>query len=181
MSSRVVAAEGNIEAMRMSGETIVLLMFGVLVGVAATLTMDVLGSLARRVGLAAGAKGIWVGRWYLGIARGQFVHSNIAAAPEQSGEKRAALVGHYVIGIVLAVVYVVGSRWLGVSPDGLLVALGYGLATCVFPWFLVFPALGFGMFGHRGPAELRLFTSSLLNHLFFGFGLWWMAKALPLG
>ena len=165
----------------MSGETIILLMFGVLVGVAATVTMDVLGSIARRVGLAAGAKGQWVGRWYLGIARGKLVHADIAAAPELAGEKQAALVGHYVIGIVLAVFYVVGAGLLDVSPGGFLVAIGYGLATCVFPWFLVFPALGFGVFGLKGPPELRLFTSSVMNHLFYGLGLWWTAKVLQLG
>ena len=165
----------------MTGETIVVLMFGVIVGVAATVTMDVLGSVARKAGLAAGAKGIWVGRWYLGIARGQFVHSDIAAAPELAGEKRAALVGHYVIGIVLAVVYVVGAGLLGISPAVFLVAIGYGLATCVFPWFLVLPSLGFGAFGLKGPKDLRLFTSSLLNHAFYGFGLWWTAKVLGLG
>ncbi len=146
----------------MTGETIV---FGVCVGAAATVTMDVLASVARRVGLAAGAKGQWVGRWYLGIARGQFVHSNIAAAPEQAGEIRAALVGHYVIGIALGVLYVVGAGWLGVSPGAFLVALGYGIATCVFPWFLMFPALGFGLLGLKGPPELRLFTSSLITFL----------------
>ncbi len=59
----------------MTGETIV---FGVCAGVAATVTMDVLASACRRLGLTAGAKGQWVGRWYLGIARGHFVHSNIA-------------------------------------------------------------------------------------------------------
>ncbi len=165
----------------MTGETIVSIGFGVCVGVAATVTMDVLGTVARRIGLAAGAKGQWVGRWYLGIARGQFVHSNIAAAPEQAGEKRAALIGHYAIGIALAVLYVVGAGWLGVSPGVFLVALSYGFATCVFPWFLVFPALGFGVFGLRGPPELGLFTSSLLNHLSYGFGLWWIAKVLPFG
>ena len=69
---------------------------------------------------------------------------------------------------------------MGVSPSGLPVALGYGLATCVFPWFLVYPALGFGAFGSKGPSELRLFTSSVLNHLFYGFGLWWAATVLPL-
>ncbi len=162
----------------MTGETIV---FGICAGVAATVTMDVLGSVFRRVGLAAGAKGQWVGRWYLGIPRGRFVHSNIADAPQQPGEKRAALVGHYAIGIFLAVFYVAGAGWLGVSPDVFLVALGYGFATCVFPWLLVFPALGFGLFGLRGPPELRLFTTSLINHLAYGFGLWWIAKVLPLG
>jgi len=161
----------------MTGETIV---FGVCVGIASTVTMDVLGSIFRRVGLTAGAKGQWVGRWYLGIIRGQFAHSNIAVAPEQAGEKRAALVGHYAIGIALAVLYVVGAGWLGVSPGVFFVALGYGLVTCVFPWFLVFPALGFGLFGLRGPPELRLFTSSLMNHLSYGFGLWWITMLLPL-
>ncbi len=165
----------------MNGETIVSILAGVLVGVAGTVTMDVLGSVSRKVGLAAGVKGQWVGRWYLGIARGQFVHADVAASPEQAGEKRAALVGHYVIGITLAVFYVVGTGLVRVSPGWFLAALGYGLATCVFPWFLVFPALGFGLFGRKGPAELKLFASSLLNHLFYGLGLWWAANVLRLG
>jgi hypothetical protein len=164
----------------MTGEAMSSLVFGLCVGVAATVTMDVLASASRRVGLVAGAKGQWVGRWYIGIALGQFVHSSIAAAPEQPGEKRAALVGHYVIGITLGVLYVVGAGWVGVLPGSFFIALGYGLATCVFPWFLVFPALGFGVFGRKGPAELKLFTSSVMNHLFYGFGLWWIAKVLRL-
>lgn len=144
------------------------------------MTMDVLGSLSRRAGLTVGAKGAWVGRWYLGIARGRFVHSDISAVPEQPGEQRAALIGHYIIGVLLSVLYVIGAGWLGISPGGLLVALGYGLATCVFPWFLVYPGLGFGVLGLRGPRELRLFTSSLMNHLFYGFGLWWISRLLGL-
>lgn len=164
----------------MPGETTALVLFGVGVGVAATLTMDVLASVARRLGITAGAKGQWVGRWYLGIAKGQFVHSDISAAPEQTGEKRAALVGHYTIGVVLGVLYVVGAGWLKVSPGVLVVAFGYGVATCVFPWFLMFPAFGFGLLGLRGPPELRLFTTSLINHLFYGFGLWWISKVLRL-
>jgi hypothetical protein len=162
----------------MIGETV---LFGVCVGVAATVTMDVLASAARTLGLTVGAKGQWVGRWYLGIARGRLVHSNIAAAAELPGEKRAALVGHYLIGIALAVLYVVGAGWLGISPSAFLVALGYGFATCVLPWFLLFPAMGFGLFGVKGPPGSRLFTTSVINHLFYGLGLWWIAKALPLG
>jgi len=162
----------------MTGETIVLLMSGVLVGIAATVTMDVFGSVARRVGLAAGAKGQWVGRWYLGIARGNLFHSDIASTPERPGEVRAALVGHYVIGVVLAIFYVFVTDLVGMSAGTFLLAFGYGLVTCVFPWFLVLPALGFGAFGLKGPKELRLFTSSVLNHSFYGLGLWWSAKLL---
>ena len=159
----------------MTGETLVLMLFGVCVGAAATLTMDVLGRASQKSGLIAGAQGEWLGRWYLGIARGQFVHSNIAASPQLPGEKRAALVGHFAIGTTLAVLYVFGAGWLGVSPGAFFVALGYGFATCVFPWFLVFPALGFGFFGLKAPPELKLFRSSVFNHLTYGFGLWWSA------
>jgi len=162
----------------MSGETIV---FGTCAGIAATLTMDVLAIVFQKAGLAMGARGEWVGRWYIGIGRGQFIHANIAVAPKQAGEKQVALIGHYVIGVILAVIYVAGAGWLGLSPDGLLLALGYGLATTVFPWFLVLPSLGFGMLGMKGPPELKLFRSSLLNHLSYGFGLWWIAKVLPVG
>jgi hypothetical protein len=165
----------------MTDETIALVVYGVVVGVAATLTMDVLASVSRRLGLTVGAKGIWVGRWYLGMPRGEFTYSDITAAPARAGERRAALIGHYVIGVALAVLYVVGCRWLDVSPGGWLAALVYGLATCVFPWFLLFPALGFGMFGLEGPPELKLLRTSVVNHLFYGVGLWWAAKLFGLG
>lgn len=166
------------EAAAVTGETVAL---GVVMGLASTLTMDVVAGVSRRLGLANGAKGQWVGRWYLGIARGRFVHANIIDAPEQRHEGRAALIGHYVIGAVLAVFFLAWTGWVCVSPDSFLVALGYGLATSVFPWCLVFPALGFGVFGRNAPPGLKLFTTSLVNHLAYGFGLWWTAKLLPLG
>lgn len=165
----------------MTGGAIVSVTSGVLVGVAATVTMDLLASLFQRIGLTVGAKGQWVGRWYLGMARGRFVHSNIAETPEQPGERRAALIGHYVIGIVLAVLYIGGALWLDLSPGALPVALGYGLATCVFPWFLLFPAMGFGVFGLKGPSELRMLATSVINHLSYGFGLWWSSLVFGLG
>ena len=99
----------------MNGETMVRLLFGVLVRVAGTVTMDVLASVSRKLGLAMGAKGQWVGRWYLGITQGRFVYADITAAPEQPGETRAALVGHYIIGITLAVLYVGMARSLLIS------------------------------------------------------------------
>lgn len=165
----------------MTGATILSMVSGVGVGVAATVTMDVMASVVQRIGLTAGAKAQWVGRWYLGMARGQFVHANIAAAPEQAREKLAALVGHYAIGTVLAALYLVGAGWLGITPGAVLVALGYGLATCVFPWFLMFPAFGFGLLGLRGPPGLMLIRTSVINHLFYGFGLWWSVNVLWVG
>jgi hypothetical protein len=157
------------------------LLIGVGAGVAGTVTMDVLASVSRKLGLAMGAKGQWVGRWYLGIAQGRFVHTDITKVPEQPGETRAALVGHYFIGITLALLYVFGTDWVGASPTSFVVAVGYGLGTCIFPWFLVFPALGFGVFGRRAPHELKVFSASVVNHLGYGLGLWWIANVFRLG
>jgi len=164
----------------MSISTSTLLGAGLLVGIGATLTMDLLSGRARKIGIVAGADGRWVGRWYLGIAKGTFVHRDIAASPEQAGEGRAALIGHYIIGVALAIVYVFGARWLSLPQGGAIVAIGYGLATCVFPWFMVLPALGFGVFGLKGPDEMKLFRTSVFNHLFYGLGLWWTSWVLRL-
>ncbi len=163
----------------MLNDTIVTIIFAVFAGIAATITMDVLEIVSHKIGVTVGVKGQWVGRWYLGIARGKLVHENIEDVPEQPGELQAAMIGHYTIGTVLAVIYVIGAEWLSISPGHFLVAIIFGLATCVFPWFLVFPALGFGVFGTKGPRELKMFRTSVINHLFYGFGLWWSFLVLP--
>ena len=64
----------------MNGVTMGSILAGVLVGVAGTVTMDGLGAVSHKAGLTKGAKGEWVGRWYLGFAQGRFVHRTIAAA-----------------------------------------------------------------------------------------------------
>lgn len=164
----------------MTSETIVKIVTIICTGVAATVTMDVLGLVSSKLGLTADAKGQWIGRLYLDLARSSFYHSNNAEYPEQPGEKTAAMVGHYVFGILLAGFYLVGADWLGISPGSLFIALGYGLATSVFTWFLVFPALGFGLFGIKASKRMKLLKTSLLNHIYYGFGLWWIIQLLPL-
>ncbi|MCB2204600.1 DUF2938 domain-containing protein [bacterium] len=141
-------------------------------GVAATVTMDLLTGIARRFRFAEGAKGAWVGRWYLGMLHGRWVHADISTSPECRGEKTASLAGHYMIGTVLAAVYVHGAGWLGLSPESLPNAVGFGIATVIFPLFLVYPGLGFGCCGRR-VSQLKPLQTSYLSHIFYGIGLWW--------
>ncbi len=49
--------------------------------------------------------------------------------------------------------------------------MSYGLTTTVLPLFLMFPAMGFGLMGLKGPPEYLLLQTAILNHLGFGFGL----------
>jgi hypothetical protein len=79
---------------------------------------------------------------------------------------------HYGIGVALALAYLFASSALGLTPRNPITALGFALCTNLLPWLLMFPAIGYGWFGSRGPMKTRLFLSSLVTHCFYGVGLW---------
>jgi hypothetical protein len=51
-------------------------------------------------------------------------------------------------------------------------ALFYGIATVVFPFFILQPALGFGVAGSRTPKPTQARVKSLVTHTVFGIGLY---------
>ncbi|MFQ5931267.1 MAG: DUF2938 family protein, partial [Nitrospiraceae bacterium] len=50
-------------------------------------------------------------------------------------------------------------------------SLVWGLATTLLPWFILFPAFGWGFFGVRAPSGTRPLISPTISHLLYGFGL----------
>ncbi len=149
----------------------------VLMGVMATATMDILGALARGAHIVTPLPPALIGRWAAAVARGQPLHANIKDATPVDHELAIALLTHYIVGIAFAALYLFATMRLGVSPRSVIPAVTFGLVTCVFPWLLMFPAMGFGVFGTRGPAETQLFLSSLASHVAFGIGIWLGARA----
>ena len=149
-----------------------------LVGVLATITMDVLSFTALKLRLIAFLPPRMTGRWFGLMSQGHFVHSDIAQAPTLSYEMAIAVPIHYAIGITLALVYLAMSSTLGLNPRNLPIALGFALSTSFLPWLLMFPAMGYGWFGTHGPPGTRLFLSSLVTHCFYGLGLWMGASIL---
>jgi len=138
---------------------------GVLVGVLATITMDVLTSTLYKLQLIAPLHPRLAGRWFASIARGQLLVNDIGQLPPVR-EVAIAVPMHYVIGITLALLYLLVSATLGLSPRSPSVALGFARCTTVFPWFMMFPAMGYGWFGSHGPTGTRLFLASLVTHCF---------------
>lgn len=151
---------------------------GILVGVLATITMDVLTSLSYKLQLVAPLHPRLVGRWFASIAKGQLLVNDIGQLPPVSREVAIAVPTHYVIGIMLGLLYLLVSSSLRLNQRSLSVALGFALCTNVFPWFMMFPAMGYGWFGSRGPTGTRLFLASLVAHCFYGVGLWLAASML---
>jgi hypothetical protein len=141
-------------------------------GVIATLSLDVFSLVSSRLQLSAPLPPNLIGRWFAFIARGTLLHADIASTPRVPNEIGIALPVHYAIGIVLTGMYIWTVSSAGRSPRNLALALAFGLSTNVLPWLLMFPAMGYGFFGSHGPEGTRLFLSSLINHAFFGIGIW---------
>ena len=142
------------------------------IGVVATLTMDILTVAAIKLRLIAPLPPQLIGRWFASAARGQVLHSDIGRAPAINHELAVAVPAHYAIGVTLARLYLFASSVFGLNPRSLMTALAFALCTNLLPWLLMFPAMGYGWFGVRGPAETRLFLSSLVTHCLYGLGLW---------
>lgn len=144
----------------------------VFLGILATITMDLLSLTALKLGWAAFLPPRLTGRWFASMARGQFLHADIAHAPPIHYEMAVAAPMHYLVGITLALLYLLVSSTLGLSPRNLIAALCFAMCSTILPWLIMFPAMGYGWFGTQGPQGTKLFLSSLITHCFYGVGLW---------
>ena len=145
----------------------------VLIGIIATLTMDVLSGGAIKLQLISPLPPRLIGRWFASVARGQAFHHDIGQVTPVNYEMAIALPVHYAIGVTLALVYWLATSALGLNPRNPFTALSFGLTTNVLPWLVMFPAMGYGWFGAHGPPGTRLFVSSLITIVSMGwvFGL----------
>jgi Protein of unknown function (DUF2938) len=157
---------------------------GLIVGILATLTMDVVAVITLRLGIAGhGPRRTGpdlIGRWIGYLLRGKFRHADILQTPPLRGERVLGLAAHYLIGIVLTLVYL-GLLIVAHARPTALSAILYGTATTVLPWFLMFPSQGMGWLGRDVPRDAHLVRISLFNHVVFGLGIaLWMAVMKPI-
>lgn len=147
---------------------------GLGVGALATLAMDLTAFASRALGLTRGAPPEWIGRWFGLVLRGAPITDDIRLAPDVGLPLPAVLLVHYAIGASLGLAYVTIAR----GRESARSAIAFGLATNALPWLVMFPAMGFGLFGLDGPEDALLLRSSLVNHLGWAAGL---ALALRIG
>jgi hypothetical protein len=157
------------------------LLNSILGGLLATLFMDVTGTLVRVTGLTAGAPPSTIGKWFTYLLQGRLVHRDIMASPDIPIRMPSMVAFHYGIGIALAGAFVALCSWQMPQRGTFAFAVGFGLLTTVLAWFLMFPAMGWGVAGTRGPAQLLLTRTSLVNHALYGLGLaLWTVFLAPL-
>lgn len=122
-----------------------------------------------------------VGRWLLHMMDGKFVHEHIRHAAEKPGELVAGWAGHYAIGIVFAVILVLGWGRSWLERPRPVPALIVGLVTCAIPFFIMQPAMGNGIAGHLTPDPWAARMKVIVSHIVFGFGLFaagWLLSGL---
>lgn len=151
----------------------------ILIGVGATLTMDIWSAVLRRLGIPS-LNFAFLGRWIAHLARGRFFHQSIAHAAPVRGELWIGWSAHYLIGITFAALLLIvfGLEW-GRSPS-LAPALFVGVVTVVAPWFVLQPGLGAGIASSKTKTPAFNAFKSLISHTVFGIGLYLSAHATAL-
>ena len=141
------------------------------IGIGATIVMDLWNLFLQRAFGISSLNYCLLGRWICLIPQGTWRHASIAAAPPQPLECVTGWVAHYSIGLVFALVFVlISGDWL-VRPT-LLPAVAYGIATVVFPFFLLQPSFGLGIAAAKTPHPAQARLKSLGTHTVFGVGLY---------
>ena len=142
-------------------------------GIAGAVLMDITETGMARIGIGSGVTVALVGRWFLGLLRGQLIHADIAASPSLPGEERIGWAFHFLAGGGgVALIYAAFSLIVGtVDPTHHLVGgLLFGLVTSLLPWFVLLPAFGWGRFGRGGPRGSNALLASPLSHIPYGLG-----------
>src|SRR3954467_9855459 len=148
------------------------------IGIGATLLMDLWNLFLKRAFGIPSLNYCLLGRWVRHMAGGTLRHASIAAAQPRSHECTVGWISHYSIGVVFALVFValLSADWL--ARPTLLPALLYGIATVVFPFFIMQPSRGLGVASSRAPRPAQARLKSLVTHSVFGVGLFLSALCL---
>jgi hypothetical protein len=144
----------------------------VAVGIGATLAMDLWNLFLMRAFSIPSLNFCLLGRWLLHMPGRTFRHASIADAPQKPFECPAGWIAHYTFGVVFAIVFVVLTSGNSLVRPALLPALLYGIATVVFPFFILQPSLGLGIASSRTPKPNQARVKSLMTHTVFGAALY---------
>ena len=126
-----------------------------LIGIGATVVMDLWGVFLKRLLDVPAPRFGMVGRWLGHFVRGQFVHDDIARAAPVRGEHAIGRAAHYAIGIIFAALLLAiwGLDWA--RRPTLAPALIVGLLTLAAPFLLMQPAMGAGIAASKMPHPNR--------------------------
>lgn len=155
-----------------------LLWKGVLIGIGATVLMDIWAILLAQFPGESMPNWAPVGRWFCHLPRGTVFHPNIGASAPYPNESAIGWIGHYAIGILYGVIFllVMGHDWL--AHPTFLAAWIWGIITVAAGWFLLQPGLGMGWAASKTANPTKVRVMNLVAHSWFAVGLYGTAFLL---
>lgn len=149
-----------------------LLWASVLIGIGATVSMDVWAIFLKSAfGLPPPNWGL-VGRWFAHLPKGRVFHDDIVQAAPVANETAIGWIAHYVIGILYAGILVFwgGKAWL--AAPTFLPAWILGMVTIGAGWFLLQPGMGAGWMASKRPNAMKIRALNIVAHTVFALGLY---------
>lgn len=142
------------------------------IGVGATVIMDVWALVLRRGFGVASLDLALLGRWIGHLARGTFKHERIANATPIRHERIIGWSAHYTIGVTFATVMLAiwGVEWL--HAPTLMPPFIVSTLTLAAPFLVMQPAMGAGIASSRTPRPNLARLRSLATHTVYGVGLY---------
>lgn len=149
-----------------------LLIKGVVIGIGATVLMDIWAILLWKVFRQSRPNWAPVGRWFWHLKNGTVFHDDISKAEPYAGERALGWIGHYAVGILYGVILalIVGSAWF--AAPTFLPAWILGIVTVGAGWFLLQPGLGIGVAASKLPNANTVRVLNLVAHTVFALGLY---------
>jgi len=144
----------------------------VLVGVGATVFLDLFAVVRAKISGQSGMNWAMVGRWLGHLVCGRAVlNAPVTEAPVPA-EKALGWAFHYAVGVGLAagLTGLLGTDWL-LQPPAVSV-IGFGVVSVIFPMLTLQPGLGLGVAARLAPNPWKVRRGSLVTHLMFGVGLY---------
>jgi hypothetical protein len=149
-----------------------------LVGVGATVCIDLWSLLLKRAFGIRSLDYCLLGRWLLHMPKRRFLHANIATSSSKSHECTVGWTAHYSIGIGFAFLFILLAPATWIERPTLLPALAFGVATVIVPFMTVQPSFGLGFAASKTPHPNGARLKSLATHGVFGLGLYFTAWLL---
>ncbi|WLR94107.1 DUF2938 domain-containing protein [Shinella zoogloeoides] len=149
-----------------------LLVKGVVIGIGATVLMDIWAVLLWKAFGQARPNWAPVGRWFWHLKNGTVFHDDIGKAEPYANELALGWIGHYAVGILYGVILalIVGSAWF--AAPTFLPAWILGIVTVGAGWFLLQPGLGIGFAASKLPNANTVRVLNLVSHTVFALGLY---------
>src|SRR5437764_527562 len=134
----------------------------VVIGLGATLFIDLWALFLKRAFGTPSANYCLVGRWFRHMSEGRFMHANIANSTQKSFECAAGWIAHYVIGVIYGLVLVALASVDWLTRLTFLPELLFGVCTVLIPFLVTRPSFEIGRVS-QGATGRWMWNISLLS------------------